>query len=214
MENENPGSNPVSLQFNILMITFIVTTPNINNQLALPYKKRPVDTSSAFKAVWSTQKEYLRKVGGKGGLYKENKEKRKSESFPWPDSPAISRDPVKIITSMATTTSTSGMANITSIGSDIAGMPGSSTSMTSSKRSGMAMTPTPDNPSIRISPSEQHFLVKLDVLRRKLLAANMKNEELAAKVDDLHLEGCDKDAQIRSLRKRIQDLQRQILVRG
>ena len=61
---------------------------------------------------------------------------------------------------------------------------------------------------------EQHFLVKLDVLRRKLAAANGKIEELTAKVDDLHLEGCDKDAQIRSLRKRNQDLQRQIAVRG
>lgn len=189
------------------MKTIAVTTPNINNQLALPYKKRPVDTSSTFKAVWSGQKEYLRKVGGKGGLYRENKEKRKSESFPWPDSPATSGDP-----NMANPSHI--LSSTTCSKTDIAGMCESSNHMTSSTMSDLTKYNITDKSSKRTPPPEQHFLVKLDVLRRKLAAANGKIEELTAKVDDLHLEGCDKDAQIRSLRKRNQDLQRQIAVRG
>ena len=70
-------------------IIFSVNTPNINSLLALPYKKRPIVSSTGFKTVWSEQKEYLRKVTGKGGKgsYQENKERRRSENFPWPESP-------------------------------------------------------------------------------------------------------------------------------
>ena len=196
------------IKFNVSIIAFTVTTPNINNQLALPYKKRPVKTSSTFKTVWSGQKEYLRKVGGKGGLYKENKEKRKSESFPWPDSPDISENPTMTISSTAT--------SLSNTRSDRAGLPVSTSSayMKPSTQSDLTLSTTSDNPSMNTPPLEQHFLVKLDVLRRKLVAANVKIEELEVKVDDLHLQGCDKDAQIRSLRKKNQDLQRLVLARG
>ena len=191
------------------MIAFTVTTPNINNQLALPYKKRPVETSSTFKTVWSGQKEYLRKVGGKGGLYKENKEKRKSESFPWPDSPDMPGNPTMIISSTAPSQS-----NNRSETAGISVSPSSSTYMTPSTQSNLTMSTTSNNPSMKTPALEQHFLVKLDVLRRKLVAANVKIKELEAKVDDLHLQGCDKDAQIRSLRKKNQDLQRLVIARG
>ena len=187
------------------MIAFTVTTPNINNQLALPYKKRPVETSSTFKTVLSGQKVYLRKVGGKGGLYKENKEKRKS------DSPDISGNPTMTISSAATSLSNTSLTR-----SDRAGLPVSTSSvyMKPSTLSDLTLSTTSNNPSMNTPPLEQHFLVKLDVLRRKLVAANVKIEELEVKVDDLHLQGCDKDAQIRSLRKKTQDLQRLVLARG
>ena len=205
-------SGIVSIKFNVSMIAFTVTTPNINNQLALPYKKRPVETSSTFKTVWSGQKEYLRKVGGKGGLYKENKEKRKSESFPWPDSPNMSGNPTMIISSTATSLSNTSFTRSESAGISVSSS--SSTSMTPSTQSDLTMSTTSNNPSMKTPPLEQHFLVKLDVLKRRLVAANVKIEELEAKVDDLHLQGCDKDAQIRSLRKKNQDLQRVVIARG
>ena len=63
-----------------------VNTPNINTLLALPYKKRPVGSSQAFRGVWSAKKEYVRGVSGKGGEYQVNKSRRRSETFPWPES--------------------------------------------------------------------------------------------------------------------------------
>ena len=73
--------------FSRISVLFSVTTPNINNLLALPFKKRPVINSNKFKAVWTDKKEYVRKVTGHGGSYQVNKAKRMSESFPWPGSP-------------------------------------------------------------------------------------------------------------------------------
>ena len=50
----------------------------------------------------------------------------------------------------------------------------------------------------------------MEGLRDELKAANLKIAELTAKVDDLHLMGCDKDAKIRSLNKKYLDLQRRL----
>ena len=71
---------------------FSVTTLNIKSILALPFyfEKRSVTSSKDFRTVWSAKKEYVRKVTGQGGSYQANKEKRRSESFPWPGSPAES----------------------------------------------------------------------------------------------------------------------------
>ena len=77
---------------------FPVTTPNINSILALPFEKRPVTSSKDFRTVWSAKKEYVRKVTGQGGSYQANKEKRRSESFPWPGSPAESGIGQKFLT--------------------------------------------------------------------------------------------------------------------
>ena len=79
-----------SLGFGLLTDFFLVTTPIINSVLALPFEKRPVTSSKDFRTVWSAKKEYVRKVTGHGGSYQANKEKRRSESFPWPGSPSES----------------------------------------------------------------------------------------------------------------------------
>lgn len=64
---------------------FSVNTPNINNLIALPFKKRKVGSSQDFRGVWSAKKDYVRSVSGKGGAYQENKSRRRSETFPWPE---------------------------------------------------------------------------------------------------------------------------------
>ena len=65
-----------------------MTTPNINNLLALPFKRRPIESREEFIPVWSTTKEYVRSVGGQRGSYQANKAERLSEEFSWPKSPA------------------------------------------------------------------------------------------------------------------------------
>ena len=42
--------------------------------------------------------------------------------------------------------------------------------------------------------SEEHFLSKLDQMRDHLKEANLRTSDLLSKVDDLNLEGKDKDA--------------------
>ena len=117
---------------------------------------------------------------------------------------------------MISSSTATSMSNTSLTRSDRAGISVSTTSayMKPSTQSDLTLSTTSDNPSMNTPPLEQHFLVKLDVLRRKLVAANVKIEELEVKVDDLHLQGCDKDAQIRSLRKKNQDLQRLVISRG
>ena len=63
-----------------------MTTPNINVCLALPFKRSPVKSSAEFRGIWSSKRDYLNRVSGVGvgGTYKERKELRKSEEFPWP----------------------------------------------------------------------------------------------------------------------------------
>ena len=48
-----------------------------------------MESSSEFKAEWSAKKEYVRKASSKYGSYAENKEKRRSEEFSWPQSGLI-----------------------------------------------------------------------------------------------------------------------------
>ena len=69
---------------NLSYLIMVVTTPNINSQLALPYQKPPVNSSTDFKVEWMNKKEYVRKASSKDGMYYENKERRRSEPFPWP----------------------------------------------------------------------------------------------------------------------------------
>ena len=65
----------------------VVTTPNINHLLALPFKKQAVQSREKFCGIWTSKKEYVRSVSGGGGAYQVNKEKRRSEEFEWPKSP-------------------------------------------------------------------------------------------------------------------------------
>jgi hypothetical protein len=67
---------------------FAVNTPNIN-QLALPFKKRPVKSREQFLGLWTAGKNYVRNVSGAKGAYQANKELRRSEEFQWPVSPQI-----------------------------------------------------------------------------------------------------------------------------
>ena len=67
-----------------IIILHSVTTPNINSLLALPYNKPLVRSREEFTTEWLCKKDYVRKASGKGGAYHENKEKRRSEVFPWP----------------------------------------------------------------------------------------------------------------------------------
>ena len=67
-----------------------MTTPNIN-ALGLPFKKRTVENSEQFRGIWSEKKEYVGRVGGKGASYQTNKAQRRSEEWPWPDSPGGKR---------------------------------------------------------------------------------------------------------------------------
>ena len=55
--------------------------------MALPFKKRPVDSRDEFLGLWTTSKDYIRSVSGKHGAYQENKALRRSEEFKWPSSP-------------------------------------------------------------------------------------------------------------------------------
>ena len=64
-----------------------MTTPNIN-ALALPFKKRLVANSKQFRGIWAQKKEYVGRVGGKGASYHANKYQRRSEEWPWPESPS------------------------------------------------------------------------------------------------------------------------------
>ena len=65
---------------------FAVTTPNINQILALPFKKRPVESRDEFLGLWTSGRDYVRTVSGKHGAYQENKALRRSEEFKWPNS--------------------------------------------------------------------------------------------------------------------------------
>ena len=62
-----------------------MTTPNINQLLALPFKKREVKNREQFLGIWTANKEYVRKVTGAKGTYQANKALRLSEEFKWPD---------------------------------------------------------------------------------------------------------------------------------
>ena len=70
-------------------MTFSVTTPIINSHLAIPFKKKPLDNSKEFKGIWTEKKGYVGHISGAGGAdqYRQVKEKRRSEDFPWPRSP-------------------------------------------------------------------------------------------------------------------------------
>ena len=68
---------------------FAVNTPNINQFLALPFKKRPVQSREQFLGLWTEGKNYVRNVSGAKGAYQANKELRCSEEFQWPVSPQI-----------------------------------------------------------------------------------------------------------------------------
>ena len=67
-----------------------VNTPEINSNLAIPFKKEPVNDSSKFKEEYSVAKNDLRKTtGGKGkGSYQEEKNRKLSLPFPWPKASA------------------------------------------------------------------------------------------------------------------------------
>ena len=67
------------------MILFSVNTPKINSQIAMPYSKGLVENSKLFKSVWADKKNYVTRISGRGrgGTYKERKEQRRSEEFPW-----------------------------------------------------------------------------------------------------------------------------------
>ena len=66
-----------------------ISTPEINFKLAIPFEKRQVKESSKFKEEYLEVKSQLRKVSGGLGKekYHEEKERRKSLPFPWPQSP-------------------------------------------------------------------------------------------------------------------------------
>ena len=152
----------------------------MNTLLALPYKKRPISSSSSFKTAWTEQKEYLRKVSGRGGLYQENKERRRSESFPWPESPTgVVTLPTSTPTPIQASNSVSLLPSTTQISNN--------------------------NPNLSSSQS-----TLLEELRDKLKDANLRIAELSSQVDDLNLQRCDKDAHIRSLTRKNQDLQRRL----
>ena len=65
-----------------------IRTPIINSQLALPFNKNPVKDSKKFKEEYAKVKHDIGKVDGKKGkaAYEEEKEKRKSLPFNWPES--------------------------------------------------------------------------------------------------------------------------------
>ena len=66
-----------------------ISTPEINFKLAIPFEKRQVKESSKFKEEYLEVKSQMRKVSGGLGKekYHEEKERRRSLPFPWPQSP-------------------------------------------------------------------------------------------------------------------------------
>ena len=75
-----------------------IKTPDINSKLAIPFKKQPAVSRTKFKEEYSDIKSDLRKVSGGLGkeAYHTEKERRKSQPFPWPKAspppPALGRD--------------------------------------------------------------------------------------------------------------------------
>ena len=65
----------------------VVNTPNINQLLALPFKKRPVESRQQFMGLWTASKDFIGTASGARGQYQANKEQRHSEEFVWPESP-------------------------------------------------------------------------------------------------------------------------------
>lgn len=65
-----------------------IKTPLINSQLALPFNKNPVKDSKKFKEEYAQVKNDIGKIDGKKGKcsYEEEKERRKSVPFKWPES--------------------------------------------------------------------------------------------------------------------------------
>ena len=63
-----------------------VNTPTINSKLALPFKKRPLKSSTVFKEQYAEVKNEMRTISGKlgKGAYEKEKERRHSLPFPWP----------------------------------------------------------------------------------------------------------------------------------
>ena len=123
-----------------------VTTPNINNRLALPFKKRFVSSREEFLGVWSEKKDFVARVGGKGSSYQVNKAQRRSEDFPWPPSPQGKPH-----------TDQESKVVLTSYGRGIG----------HSKYEGYETEAYK-----KAAPTEEHFVEKLDEFRAKLKLAN------------------------------------------
>lgn len=52
----------------------------------MPFKKKPVESSSEFRVIWTDSKAYgyVNNMSGKGGAYKKRKNLRRSVKFRWP----------------------------------------------------------------------------------------------------------------------------------
>ena len=63
-----------------------MTTPNINNLIAIPYKKPEVENREEFLEIWKEKKTYVDRAGGGRNIsYQEVRAIRRSEEYPWPE---------------------------------------------------------------------------------------------------------------------------------
>ena len=181
---------------------FSVTTPNINSLLAIPFKKEPVDSSKEFKTEWSAKKEYVRRVTGHGGSYQANKERRRSESFPWHNLGRTFDFLLRLSSIFSKASLVLYYWNINAIGSSVTGSSTESSSMMSSNPSCIAANTD--------KVTEEHFLSQMDDLENKLKDANSRIAELSSEVYDLKIDGKHKNDRIKSLLKANLTLRRQI----
>ena len=63
-----------------------INTPDINSKLAIPFKKELVGTREPFKEIYSATRANIKSVSGKLTNYQEEKERRRSLPFYWPES--------------------------------------------------------------------------------------------------------------------------------
>ena len=184
-----------------------MTTPNINSKLAGPFKKVPVENSSEFKGIWADKKDYVSRVSGvgRGGTFKERKEQRRSEEFPWPGIPEQEE----------------GMSNkfsfswnrVRSYRLKLAFHSGpDQVSMTASGRMSGSDQFMDYESSVasRAPPSDQHYLLKIEELKGSLKVTNSENCRLSSEVKVLNEKLTEKQCKILGMVKTIADLKRRV----
>ena len=154
-----------------------------------------------FCEIWSDKKKYLNRVGGGmagGASYQENKAKRRSEECPWPDSAHQDTDQGRshafvFVDKSNIVDSPDGSENMTMYGRGVGTRQLKEYESDAGKRS---------------TPSESHFLLKLEELRNQLKKSNIERDNLAqalAESQEAVQEGAD---EILELEREVLDLQR------
>ena len=143
----------------------------------------------------------MRRVTGHGGSYQANKERKRSESFPWPSLGRTFDFLLRLSSIFSKASLVLYYWNINVIGSSVTGSSTESSAMMSNP-SGIAAN--------KDKVAEEHFLSQIDDLGNKLKDANSRIAELSSEVYDLKIDGKQLNDRIKSLLKANLTLSRQI----